>query len=138
MRNSSKYLALLTLCCTSIAAGLTLADEDKGSLNSKGPDQVVIQAIMDAEKVAKPAYLPHRDHQWLECEGCHHGKGPDDKMAEYSIGQKIEKCEACHNSKAGMPERLATLKRAGHVLCMECHLQQDKDLAKCGVCHNKK
>lgn len=112
--------------------GLALADE------GKGPEQVVIQSTLDPEKVARPAYLPHRAHQWLECEGCHHGKGPGGKMAEYGVGQKIEKCETCHNSKAGMPAMIATLKRASHMLCMECHLHQDKDLAKCGVCHNKK
>lgn len=132
MRNSSICLALLAFCFSSSGTGVTFAD------NNKGPDQVVIQSSMDTEKVAKPAYLPHRTHQWLECDGCHHGKGPGGKMVEYVAGQKIEKCETCHNSKAGMPEMITTLKRASHMLCMECHLHQDKNLARCGVCHNKK
>ena len=133
MRFSIGCAAALALCATfSGWAGIARADNDKG------PEQVVIQAALDAEKVAKPAYLPHQAHQWLECDGCHHGKGPGGKMADYVPGQKIEKCETCHNSKAGMPQMIATLKRASHLLCMECHLKQDKDLARCGVCHTKK
>jgi len=132
MRNYSMCLALLVLCFSSGGTRVTFADDNTG------PEQVVIQSTMDTEKVAKPAYLPHRKHQWLECDGCHHGKGTGGKMVDYVGGQKIEKCETCHNSKAGMPERIATLKRASHMLCMECHLQQDKDLAKCGICHAKK
>lgn len=135
MRYSSTFGALLALCCVSSVTGLAFADENK---IAKGPEQVVIQSTMDPEKVAKPAYLPHRTHQWLECDGCHHGKGPNGKKVDLSNGIKIEKCETCHNSKAGMPEKVATLKRASHALCMECHLQQDKELAKCGVCHTKK
>lgn len=132
MRNYSMCLALLAFCFSSSGTRVTFADDNTG------PEQVVIQSNMDTEQVAKPAYLPHRKHQWLECDGCHHGKGTGGKMVEYVAGQKIEKCETCHNSKAGMSERIATLKRASHMLCMECHLQQDKDLAKCGICHAKK
>ncbi|MDR2550995.1 MAG: cytochrome c family protein [Desulfobulbus sp.] len=137
MRFPSYFVAtaiLFAACGTHPA----LADAGKEDSGGKGPEQVVIKSAIDTEKVAKPAYLPHRLHQWLDCDGCHHGKGPDKKKSAYVAGQKIEPCEACHNSKAGMPERIATLKRAGHTLCMECHLQQDKELAKCGVCHNKK
>ena len=117
------------------SSGVGVADE---SNNGKGPEQIVIQSNMDTDKVAKPAYLPHRAHQWLECDGCHHGKGPNGKKVNYSTGQKIEKCETCHNSKAGMPAQLSSLKLAGHALCMECHRKNDKQLTKCGTCHNKR
>ena len=103
-----------------------------------GPEQVVIQATIDTEKVPRPAYLPHHIHQWLECDGCHHGKGQDGRKVDYVSEQKIERCETCHNSKTNMQQRLQTLKLAGHKLCMECHLQNDKDLARCGICHTRK
>ncbi len=138
MRQRSAYRYLLVICLASFQTGFAYADTDKDDNNAKGPDQVIIQSTIDTEKVAKPAYLPHRAHQWLECNGCHHGRGTDGKMAEIAAGQKIEKCETCHNSKTGMPEMIATLKRASHKLCMECHLQQDKELARCSVCHTKK
>ncbi len=132
MRHFAVHGAILAVCCAIVGTPLAFAADDKG------PERVVIQATLDAEKVARPAYLSHQAHQWLECDGCHHGKGANGKRVDYVPGQKIEKCETCHNSKAGMTERIATLKRASHMLCMECHLQQDKELAKCGVCHNKK
>jgi len=103
-----------------------------------GPEQVVIQSTIDTEKVPRPAYLPHHTHQWLDCDGCHHSKGTDGRKVNYVSGQKIERCETCHNTKTNMQERLSTLKLVGHKLCMECHLQNDKELARCGVCHQKR
>lgn len=132
MRRLPVYAALFFFCCAAGGSQTAFADD-------KGPVEVVIQSTLDTGKgVARPAFLPHQKHQWLECDGCHHGKGKDGKKIDFIVGQKIEKCETCHNSKAGMPERVATLNRAGHLLCMECHLQNDKELAKCGVCHIKK
>lgn len=104
----------------------------------QGPEHVVIQSTIDKQKIPRPAYLPHHTHQWLECDGCHHTKGNDSKKIDYVAGQKIERCETCHNSKASNQQHLATLKRAGHKLCFECHLQNDKNLTRCAVCHSKK
>ena len=133
------FLALIALGLVSMNSGLASANAEMETIDMRGPDQVVIQSAIDTEKVARPAYLPHRAHQWLECYGCHHVKGTGGKMAEYVTGQKVDKCETCHNSKvAAMPEMIATLKRASHRLCMECHLQQDTGLARCSVCHAKK
>lgn len=101
----------------------------------RGPDFVVIQSTVDVEKNPKPAYLPHVKHQWLDCDGCHHSKGADGKKIDSIVGRKIEKCEACHNSTIELPVKVATLKRAGHRLCMECHRKQSKELAQCDVCH---
>ena len=123
---------LLALCCTCLGVLPVLAD------GGYGPEQVIMQSTNDMEKVAKPAYLPHHQHQWLDCDGCHHGKGADGKKVDWVSGQPIGKCESCHNSKAGRQEQVATLKRAAHKLCMECHLLNDKALARCGVCHTKK
>ncbi len=104
----------------------------------QGPEQVVMQSTVDPEKVPKPAYLPHHEHQWLECDGCHHTKSRNGKKVDWTPGQPIEKCETCHNSKAGLQEQFATLKRAGHKLCMECHIKSNAALAQCGVCHRPK
>ena len=131
MKHSFVCGAILAFCFATGGTGVVFAEE-------KGPVEVVIQATLDGEKVAKPAFLPHQTHQWLECEGCHHGRGADGKRVEYVAGQKIEKCEICHNTKVKMPEKVATLKRAGHALCMECHRKNNVELTKCGVCHAKK
>lgn len=134
MKRLYVYAATLALCCIAGGLGVSSAAE-----NDKGPVEITLQAAIDAKKVPKPAFLTHQAHQkLLGCDGCHHGKDPDGKKTGYVDGQKIEKCETCHNSKAGMPEKVATLKRASHVLCMECHRQNDEELTKCGVCHTKK
>jgi len=121
----------LALCCYADGSMIVLAAD------TKGPVDITLQASIDGEKVPKPAFLPHQTHQWLECGGCHHGKDPAGKRKDYVAGQKIEKCESCHNSTAGMPEKAATFKRAAHALCMGCHRNSDKELTKCGVCHKK-
>ncbi|WP_310601027.1 cytochrome c3 family protein [Desulfobulbus sp.] len=114
---------------------------DEGKIDApqgyRGPDFVIIQSAVDVEQVPKPAYLPHKKHQWLDCDGCHHSKGPDGKRIDTIAGYKIEKCETCHNSTIALPVKVATLKRASHRLCMECHRQQSKELAQCDVCHQK-
>ena len=105
---------------------------------AQGPEQIVLQAKIDHEKVSKPAYFPHKTHQNNDCAICHHSKTQDGKKQVYSKGQKIEKCEVCHNSKSGMAEGLASFKNASHKLCLGCHLENDTELAKCGTCHTKK
>ncbi|MDY0390166.1 cytochrome c3 family protein [Desulfobulbus oligotrophicus] len=100
-----------------------------------GPESVIIRSTVDVEEVPKPAYLPHKKHQWLECYGCHHGVGPDGKKSDAKFGFKIEKCETCHNSTNELPIKVATLKRASHRLCLGCHQKQNKLLAQCDVCH---
>ncbi|WP_084312731.1 cytochrome c3 family protein [Desulfobulbus elongatus] len=130
------YPFLLVLFFVSGATHVVFAENGKSNGDNRGPDFVIIQSTIDTEKVAKPAYLPHRAHQWLECDGCHHGKGADGKKIKYVAGQNIEKCETCHNSRMTLPEKVATLKRASHRLCLACHRKQGKEYATCEVCHN--
>lgn len=138
-QKSLSLVSLMVLCLWGAAqVGFAETPGPESKQGYTGPDFVVIRSTVDVESVAKPAYLPHRAHQWLECEGCHHGKGPDGKKLESIAGQKIEPCETCHSSKNTMPVKVATLKRASHRLCMECHLKQSKELARCEVCHTKK
>ncbi|MDD2465880.1 MAG: cytochrome c3 family protein [Desulfobulbus sp.] len=131
MKLSALHGAILALCGACLAVSPVWAE-------GYGPEQVVIQSTIDKEKVPRPAYLAHHTHQWLDCDGCHHSKGPDGRKVNWVPGQKVERCATCHNTTTNMQQRLAKVKFAGHRLCMECHLQNDKDLARCGVCHNKK
>ena len=124
--------AILAVCCTVGWAPAALAAD-------KGPAEIILQSTIDPAKTPKPATFPHGAHQArLECKTCHHSKGPDGKRIEFVEGQKIEKCETCHNIKAaGMPEKLNTFKGAGHALCQDCHKKTKPELAKCSVCHKK-
>lgn len=137
MRQSSLLLLLLCFMLSwgggfSGVAKETAAD---AALGYTGPDEVIIRSTVDVEAVPKPAYLPHRKHQWLECDGCHHSQGPDGEKIDTIGGYTIEKCETCHNSTRNLPVKVATLKRASHRLCFECHRKQKKELAQCDVCH---
>lgn len=107
--------------------------------NDKGPAEMELVSTIDAAKKPKPATFPHAAHQErLACADCHHGKA-DGKQVPYVEGQKIEKCESCHNKAAGVSnKKVSTFKGAGHALCKTCHKKADKALAKCGVCHPKK
>lgn len=103
-----------------------------------GPAEMTLQATVDPAKTPKPARFPHAEHQGrLQCSDCHHGKNDSGAQVAYSDGQKIEKCETCHNSSSGMPKNLETFKNAAHALCKNCHKENSNDLAKCSVCHVK-
>ncbi|MCL2457669.1 MAG: cytochrome c family protein [Desulfobulbus sp.] len=112
-----------------------------GAVNAedKGPADIALQAAIDPANTPKPAQFPHGAHQSrLDCAICHHGKGPEDgKRIAYAAGQKIEKCETCHNSKAGMPDKVNTFKNAAHSLCQDCHRKSRPELANCTTCHGK-
>ena len=131
-----RFFLLVSLCLLgkTLIAGTEESKTDV-SQGYTGPDFVIIQSAVDVEEVPKPAYLPHKKHQWIECDACHHSKGPDGKKIDTIIGNKIDKCETCHNSTIELPVKVATLKRASHRLCMECHRKQSKELTQCDICH---
>jgi len=124
---------LLTLA---MAAGICLAMD-------KGPEELVLKSTVDPAKKEKLAFFPHAQHQGeFDCATCHHGKDTAGKQAAYTEGQKIEKCESCHNTKAGMDEKLDTFKKAAHARCKECHKALKKEgkeagPTKCNGCHKK-
>ena len=130
----------ITLCAmaTALAVGLCFTGASFAS-DDKGPAEMVLESTIDKAKKAKPAIFNHAKHQeTLTCGDCHHSKGADGKQVAYVEGQKIEKCESCHNKAAGMPAKLTTFKEAAHANCKACHKAKDKKLAKCSVCHPKK
>ena len=123
-------VAVAFLCSLGLA-GISLADN--------GPAEITLQATVDAAAKAKPAHFPHAKHQEkLKCADCHHSAA-DGKMVAYVEGQKIEKCESCHNKAAGMPKGIDTFKNAAHKKCKGCHKESgNKELTKCTTCHPKK
>lgn len=131
---------VMSLFLMSCAATLAFAAADQG------PAEITL-----GESGKKPALFPHKKHQdTLKCADCHHGMA-DGKQVPYVEGQKIEKCDTCHNATvlAGkMKDKLAldTLKGAGHGNCLECHKEKaaadpalkEKKIDKCNTCHPKK
>jgi hypothetical protein len=110
----------------------------------KGPAEMVLKSTVDPAKKAKLAFFPHATHQeTFDCATCHHSKDDAGKQVAYTEGQKIEKCDVCHNTKAaGMDKKLNTFKGAAHARCKTCHKalkKEGKDAGptKCGGCHKK-
>lgn len=129
----------LVACCAVLAL-MGMVGFGIATASDKGPADMVLESTIDKAKKPKPAIFPHAAHQErLECGECHHSKDADGKQVAYVEGQKIEKCESCHNSSnESMPKKLATYKGAAHEQCKGCHAKNDKALAKCSVCHPKK
>ncbi|AGF78858.1 class III cytochrome C family protein [Desulfocapsa sulfexigens DSM 10523] len=128
----------LIAAATALVLGLCFTGASFAN-DANGPAEITLESTIDKAKKAKPAVFPHAKHQEkLTCGDCHHSKDADGKQVAYVEGQKIEKCESCHNKAAGMPDKLSTFKDAAHANCKECHKKTDKALAKCTVCHPKK
>ena len=122
--------ALIALCCAPCLLTTAMAAD-------KGPAEITLESTIDGKAKPKPAFFPHGEHQSrLECGTCHHGKDADGKQVPYVEGQKIEKCESCHNSnEAAMPAKVKTFMKAAHAKCKTCHQKSDKKLARCTTCH---
>jgi hypothetical protein len=64
-----------------------------------------------------------------DCVTCHHRSPAGETLA----------CPACHSIKPALKkDDVPSLKAAYHLQCMECHRQQDVELARCTFCHAKK
>ncbi len=138
---------VLCAVTAALALGLCFTGTSMAKKVDKGAADLTLESTIDKAKKAKPAIFPHAKHQeTLACGDCHHSKDADGKKVDYVDGQKIEKCESCHNKAAGMPKKLTTFKEAAHANCKACHKATDKELgtpkakslAKCTVCHPKK
>lgn len=134
------------LLCSLVIGAATAADVDKG------PADMVLQAVKDKAKKAKPSAFPHAKHQeFLSCAECHHGGTPGNKTP-YTEGMKIQKCEDCHYKGSDMPSKsdkekgivkLHTYKFAAHANCKTCHKKaaaekpelKEKWSKKCSPCH---
>ncbi len=125
-------LALLLVCALFASSAIA-------AQTNTGPESMVLRSTIDPDKKPRTATFPHREHQArLDCAECHHSKGADGKLIPYVPGQKIAKCESCHNTKVeGMAEEYNTFQKAAHANCRACHQQTEAKLAKCSVCHKK-
>ena len=133
---SKKSLILLVVAAFVMSLGfgvtMSLAEADKGDAD------ITMNADSKSEK-PKPAQFTHAKHQERsDCATCHH-KDDGGKQAPIAEGDKVAKCDSCHN--ADFPtEKLRTWKEIGHGLCKDCHKKMKEDGAptKCGACHPKK
>lgn len=129
MKNTVLYASTFALALGLGLGSLAMAAD-------KGPAEIVLQATVDAAAKPKPAAFNHAKHQEVAtCGDCHHSKDADGKKVPYVDGQKVEKCETCHNKAAGIADaKVATFKDAAHVNCKGCHTEKGGP-TKCDGCH---
>ncbi|PIE57224.1 MAG: class III cytochrome c [Desulfobulbus propionicus] len=128
-----KKLVMIMACI------IGLVDAATGTDN--GPAEMILESTINRSPTPKQAIFPHGAHQgMLPCRECHHGKDSDGIQIPYTDGQKIEKCESCHNTgNTQMVKKLNTFKKAAHAKCKACHFRTDKKvLGRCTTCHPKK
>ena len=136
MKKTFVCAAALTFLCSMGVAGISLALD-------KGSSEMVLKSTVDPAKKEKPALFPHAQHQKaFICGTCHHSQNTDGTQATYKDGQKIEQCDACHNTTSGMITSLNTFKKAAHTLCIGCHKElkasaETTGPTKCNGCHQK-
>jgi len=138
------------LACSVVSLFVFYGTASLISAADKGPEEITM--VSSTSKKPKPAIFPHSKHQeTLECAECHHSMADDGKQVAYKEGQKIEKCETCHNKEklAGKKVgklKLDTIKGAGHGNCLACHKAKAKEdpalkakkIHTCTTCHPKK
>lgn len=124
-----------------------------GAAEQKAPEVIDIQAKLWSEHTKGPVNFHHKKHQEeykIKCDQCHHVY--KDGKNTWKEGDKVQKCEECHNEptikgekKLSADKQKLNLKIAFHENCQGCHKEmKKKDKAKygkipttCIKCHTK-
>jgi len=124
-----------------------------GAAEQKAPEVIDIQSKLWSEHTKGPVNFHHKKHQEeykVKCDQCHHVY--KDGKNTWKEGDKVQKCEECHNEptikgEKKLPEakQKLNLKIAFHENCQGCHKEmKKKDKAKygkipttCIKCHTK-
>ena len=122
-----------------------------GAATQKAPDTINIKASLWPNPTKGPVKFSHKKHAEdykVACAECHHVF--KDGKNVWKEGDKVDKCEACHNEptitgemKLPPDKQKLNLKIAFHKNCQGCHQQlKKKDPAKyakipvtCAQCH---
>jgi hypothetical protein len=120
----------------------------------KAPDTIQIKSALYPNPTKGPVVaFTHKKHSAeykVACTECHHKYEPGKKVNVWKEGDKVDKCEACHNEptvagemKLPDEKKKLNLKIAFHKNCQGCHQDlKKKDPAKyakipvtCVQCH---
>ena len=124
-----------------------------GAAEQKAPDVIDLQSSLWKEHTKGPVNFHHKKHSEeykVACDSCHHVY--KDGKNTYKEGDKVQKCQECHNEptitgekKLSPDKQKLNLKLAFHENCQGCHKEmKKKDKAKygkipttCIKCHTK-
>jgi hypothetical protein len=137
------------------------AEKKQAEKKQEVADEIIINSSLYPEHtydLTKFTHKKHQDDYKIECNECHHvynGKpplagNPKDKKNTYKEGDKVQKCQECHDELSiknlkKLPEdkKKRNLELAYHNNCIGCHKKlkkQDKKKYKkipttCKKCH---
>ncbi len=120
-----------SVICT--AALAFLMSFSVAAMADNGPAEITLGA--GGKKPVEFNHAKHQEH--FKCAECHHSKDAHGAQVAYVEGQKIEKCEACHDGSMSN-KKVKKFKGAAHVNCKGCHKAEKKGPTKCKGCHVKK
>ena len=84
-----------------------------------------------------PSLFNHEEHNETagieECNECHHIY--ENGVKSETESSEDQRCSDCHESRAS--DDMPALRKAFHINCKGCHLQQKKGPIMCGECHVK-
>ncbi len=126
----TRWVLILTAATALLAAGAVRQGFSQ--------EEIVLGEDTGFDRLQRAAVIFHHEaHNEAaridECNECHHVYEDGVKLPDES--SEDEKCADCHGLKpsGGMPG----LRRAFHVNCKGCHLQQRKGPVMCGQCHTR-
>ena len=108
--------------------------------SGKAKDLMVLNSSLFKKKIQGPVGFNHMNHAGKyggKCQRCHHvfvdGKNT------WQEGDKVVRCQVCHNEPATQHGKAIGLFQAFHANCQSCHKVAPKSSADnpCAFCHNQ-
>jgi nitrate/TMAO reductase-like tetraheme cytochrome c subunit len=122
------------LALMSFMGGIVLLSPSGAQDQQKVPDEIILNSSLWTKHTYNLTKLSHKKHQddyKIECTECHHVY--KDKKNTWKKGDKVQKCQECHNEltikgEKKLPEaqQKLNLKLAFHVNCIDCHKKMKK------------
>lgn len=102
-----------------------------------GPDDTTIDAAEDKRPAVPFPHGKHATELVESCDTCHH-TNPD---ATIEADEDVQACSACHlePEEADTPDmaQMSLKKNPFHMVCIDCHKEQDAGPTSCNDCHVK-
>ena len=108
--------------------------------SGKAKNLIILDSDLFQKKIQGPVGFNHMNHAGkygVKCQQCHHvfvdGKNT------WQVGDKVVRCQVCHNEPATQHGKVVGLFQAFHANCQSCHKIAPKSAADnpCAFCHNQ-
>lgn len=101
-----------------------------------GPADITIDAAADKREPVPFTHGQHATELVGSCDTCHHTS----PGLTQETDQNVQSCSSCHldpEDDAPSMREMSLRKNPFHVLCIDCHKEQDAGPVSCNDCHVK-